>query len=69
MIEVVCGADPILCEQVYRDEVIGHVDSMGEYFRVVLEVVRELKNGGKGVGMGLIDHWIEVSAREAENDG
>jgi hypothetical protein len=53
---------------VLRDEMKNHTKSVGEYIKLVQDLLPSLvaSCGEKVKVVGLIDHWVDVCAREAE---
>ena len=47
---------------IYKEDMLQHVENMGEYIRVILEILKLVPNGEL-----MVEHLIECSAREADN--
>ena len=62
---------PQQLELMYREELHNHCRTTGEYIVLILEILGALsKVRQQDVEQsGLIDYWLSLTAREAENDG
>ena len=55
---------------IYKDEIQNHVKSGLEYLEVIGDVLPHLVKVSKEktIKCGLIDYWVDLCSREAEND-
>lgn len=55
----------------YKDEMQNHCRSTAEYVQVMSEIIGDLRDTREEqiINSGLIDYWLDLTAREAENDG
>lgn len=55
----------------YKDELQNHCRSTAEYVNFIGEIIGSLKATREDqiINSGLIDYWLDLTAREAENDG
>jgi hypothetical protein len=54
---------------ILRDELQNQTKSKFEYILIISDLLPFLTNHEKVENSGLIDYWVELCAREAENDG
>ena len=55
----------------YKDELLNHCRSTHDYIKVITEVIGALNMTREDhvIESQLIDYWLDLAAREAENDG
>lgn len=69
-----CNVMCTVSEQIgvmYRDELQNHCRTQHEYIQIITEIIAQLKKTKEDevIESGLIDYWLDLTAREAENDG
>lgn len=53
----------------YKDELFNHCRSSGDYIKIILELLPHIKATKKDDLEPILDYWLDLTAREAENDG
>lgn len=53
----------------YKDEVFNHCRSSGDYLKIIIDLLPHIKATRLEDVETLLDYWLDITAREAENDG